>query len=607
MGSFYSSVLFAQADSRRMFGQGTPFQITDLPQQSRLRNRLERLLPKAKQQALKKLHEFSFPENDATVIEVDTNGDIYYIDAEHPPAIAQAEVVSSLPAAPAPVLTLPAIDVFKLHSKSGSSKVVYLDFDGHVITGTAWNNTSGVLTYTAKAFDFDFNPSSFSLNERESIHEIWHRIAEDYAPFDIDVTTEQPTHFGSKVGRVLFTSSVDQNGTPMPSSTGGGVAYINAFGLSNYATFYSPAFVYADNLGPNHAPFMAEAGAHEFGHNLGLSHDGVLNQSVNTVCPSTAVYYCGLGNGSVSWAPIMGTSYYANVTQWSKGEYFSANNTQDDLAVIQNKLGYRNDDHGNVIANASPLIVDSTGAISVTTPQNDPSNSLSSNKGIIETSTDVDVYSFDAAAGSVTFTVTPAWTAFTRTGLNYLQYRGANLDIQATLYNAAGAIVANDLLTDTKATLSTTLSAAGRYYLSVNSVGNTITPYSTYNSMGGYFISGTVVPQTSTHVREDYNSDGKADVLWRNSNTGANYLYFVNGATFTEAAVNTLSTDWQIQGKGDYNAYGKADILWRNSTTGVNYIYQMNGSAYTEAYLDTVPVAWEVAGRGAVNADGRAA
>ncbi|WP_305803521.1 hypothetical protein, partial [Thiolapillus sp.] len=60
-----------------------------------------------------------------------------------------------------------------------------------------------------------------------------------------------------------------------------------------------------------------------------MSHDGT----------SSAGYYSGHGDGFVSWAPIMGVGYYKNVTQWSKGEYPDASQVQDDLAIIDGKLG----------------------------------------------------------------------------------------------------------------------------------------------------------------------------------------------------------------------------------------------------------------------------
>ena len=169
-------------------------------------------------------------------------------------------------------------------------------------------------------------------------------MAEDLAPFDIDVTTEEPSSFDRYTGHVLITHTVDATGKQMPSNGGGGVAYVNVFGRSDYHSYYSPALVYYDHLGNGGQTYVAEASSHEFGHNLGLSHDGAN--------PSTQ-YYQGLGSGLVSWAPIMGNSYYNNVTEWSKGEYPDANQTQDDLAIIEGKLGYTPDDHGDTFATAT--------------------------------------------------------------------------------------------------------------------------------------------------------------------------------------------------------------------------------------------------------------
>ena len=36
---------------------------------------------------------------------------------------------------------------------------------------------------------------------------------------------------------------------------------------------------------------------------------------------------------------------------------------------------------------------------------------------------------------------------------------------------------------------------------------------------------------------------------------------------------------WRVVGSGDYNGDGRADILWRNSSTGANVIWRSANSA----------------------------
>ena len=109
----------------------------------------------------------------------------------------------------------------------------------------------------------------------------------------------------------------------------------------------------------------------------------------------------------------------------------------------------------------------------------------------------------------------------------------------------------------------------------------------------------------------DFDGDGKADILWRNSSTGENYVYLMNGTTIAgEGYIRTVADqNWQVVGLGDFNGDGKADILWRNASTGENYLYPMNGTTIlgTEGYIRTVADQnWQVAGVGDFNGDGKA-
>jgi PKD repeat protein len=393
---------------------------------------------------------------------VDRTGRLYYVD-EFP----EATTTSSGGTATIRGALLPLDQTFKLHSRPGAQRVIYLDFNGHLATGTAWNSYYGLSAIDSPAFDLDGNPSSFNTAEQERIQYIWQRVAEDYAPFNVDVTTEEPPAdamarsstndltFGT---RVVITTDWTAN-TSKPCGCGG-FAYVGVF--DDTTEFYKPAYVFYNRLGSGNEKYVAEATSHEVGHNLGLSHDGQTGGSA---------YYAGHGTGATSWAPIMGVGYSKSLVQWSKGEYPNANNTEDDLARIP-MFGapLRADDHGDGIATATPLTATTNGT-SVTL----------SNDGVISTRTDVDVFSFSSGPGAITLNINPA-------------ARSANLDIQAELYDAGGTLVASSNPTDAlNASISVSNANAGTYYLKVNGVGkgDLATGYSDYASLGQYVITGS--------------------------------------------------------------------------------------------------------------------
>jgi len=463
-----------QGETSRVFGHGQPKSIADLPR-GKLSKRLQSLPPQASAKALRWLQDFSFPEMDLDTLEVDDSGGVFYGDTllPDPAQLDAADSPDTVTTDAVPQATL--ADAFVLHSRPGSANVVYIDFDGATISGTAWNGTYSQLF--ALPYNVEGDGATFSDLERTRIVDIWHRVAEDLAPYDIDVTTERPAVFTPTTGTILVTHSIDANGRAINCTSCGGVAYVNVFGRSNYHTYYSPALVFFDKLGGGNETYVAEASSHEFGHNLGLSHDGT----------STTAYYGGHGSGLVSWAPIMGNSYNNNVTEWSKGEYPGANQTQDDLAIIEGKLGYNPDDHGDTPAAATHLSVDANGSVVASNPELDPYDTLPENKGVIGSADDVDVFWFTAGAGAVNLTITPSWDAFYRTSR-----RGANLDIEAELRNQAGATVAYDEpVDDTSAVISANVSA-GTYYLLISGAGNAVTPYSDYDSLGQYYINGSI-------------------------------------------------------------------------------------------------------------------
>lgn len=365
------------------------------------------------------------------------------------------------PVGKGPASSMPVGQTFNLQSRPGADKVIYLDFDGNTTQGTAWNDANNP-TIVTPAFDTDGNPSAFSNTELETIQAIWQRVAEDFAPFDVNVTTVDPG-----VERLRNTGGSDTQwgiravigGDGAWFGPAGGVAYLGSFNWN----VDTGVFIFSQALGGSEK-YTAEAIGHEVGHSLGLNHDGRTNP--------VEEYYGGQGTGATGWAPIMGVSYYQEVTQWSKGEYANANNTEDDLNVIttQNGFGYRPDDYSNIPATAADATV--TNSTDLTAA------------GVIEKRTDVDYFRFTTGSGTISLTVGPAGP-------------GSNLDVLAQLYDAAGNLVASD---NPVGQLGATLTATvgfGDYYLKIDGVGvgdPATTGYSDYGSLGQYTVTGTIVP-----------------------------------------------------------------------------------------------------------------
>ncbi len=346
---------------------------------------------------------------------------------------------------------------FELHSLAGAAHTIYLDFDGHTTANTLWNqfSTDG-SAFTTPAYSID-GDAAFSIAELTNIQHIWARVAEDFAPFQVNVTTQEPpleALIRSGAGDATWGVRVVVGGagTQWYGAAAGGVAWIGSFTWNSD----TPVYVFEDNLGNGHEKFTAEAITHEVGHALGLGHDGTGDSS----------YYDGHGSGETGWAPIMGAAYHQNLTQWSRGQYSGANNREDDLAIIttRNGFGYRPDDRGDSLADAEPLAVRG-GRVAAT--------------GIIERNTDVDVYSVTVAAGEVTFRIDPA-------------ARGPNLDVLAQLVDASGNILA---AANPAASLGASITAtvpAGTYYLRVSGGASSSGWYNSYASLGQYTVTGEV-------------------------------------------------------------------------------------------------------------------
>jgi len=104
----------------------------------------------------------------------------------------------------------------------------------------------------------------------------------------------------------------------------------------------------------------------------------------------------------------------------------------------------------------------------------------------------------------------------------------------------------------------------------------------------------------------DFNGDGKSDILWRDSG-GTVAIWLMNGAAVgSYGTVATVPTDWSISGVGDFNGDSKADILWRHSSGGVR-VWLMDGySIAANNEVANIWTGWSIVGTGDFNGDRKA-
>lgn len=378
-------------------------------------------------------------ENDLWV-----SGDrLLYVDTAKPVAEPDLE--------PVPLVKhLTEEETFQLHSLPGAPRVIYLDFDGHHSVSNSWNHN-----IMFPAYDTNGNPNAFDQNELDAIYGHWNRVAEDFSPFEVDVTTEEPPAGGlTKNGtgdanwgmRCVMTQATSGFGDGI-----GGVAFLNSYDDS----IDNPCFAF--NKGINNGSMTA---SHEVGHTLGLSHDG-LNGSE---------YHPGAGGtGPTSWGPIMGAPFGKNLVQWSDGTYTGATNTQNDVNIITKT------------ANGTPFKTDDwSGAVPAT---NDvfsfacPDLATSQVTGLLDDRNDTDTFLLHARGGIVSIHAEP-------------NFGGPNVDVLLELFDQAGLLIASDNLAgQVDATISMHL-PAGDYTIRIDGT-ERLPRYTDYGSIGQYTITVT--------------------------------------------------------------------------------------------------------------------
>jgi hypothetical protein len=115
-------------------------------------------------------------------------------------------------------------------------------------------------------------------------------------------------------------------------------------------------------------------------------------------------------------------------------------------------------------------------------------------------------------------------------------------------------------------------------------------------------------PGPTWHVKAsgDFGADGKSEILWQND-SGLPAIWTMNGTSFTAGALlYNPGPTWHIQEAADFSGDGRADILWQNDN-GTPAIWLMDGSTMTTAALLVNPQpSWHVKAAADFSGDGKA-
>ena len=401
------------------------------------------------------------------------------------------------------VAPFPLDQTFLLHSRPTSTHVIYLDFDGTTVSGTAWN--TGLPNGFYSGYSLDGDLSTFNDNEKEQVQSVWQRVAEDYAAFDVDVTTQDPgeaaidrtnaadQNYGTRAA-ISDNSTVSSAVCPSGLRRRGVRRRVQRLRVRHVRARLPPAGVgVPDTAWPTTTPRTSpRRPATRWATTSGSATTGTPRPPrAAATSTTTADTRCGRR----SWA----SATTKPVVQWSKGEYTNANNTAG-----------RPDGHrqrrrpGASPTRPATRVATAAAGLPV--------------RAYITSAADTDTFALGTCAGTLTVSAAGAPPS-------------QDLDLQLELLDASGsvvdtanpasAVVNRDSATGLNASLTAGV-ASGAYYARVDGVGNGTgtTGYTDYASIGAYTLTvsgcnGLAAPAAPAGLAVSTNQTGtSATVTW---------------------------------------------------------------------------------------------
>jgi hypothetical protein len=423
-------------------------------------------------------------------------------------------------------------------------------------------------------------------------------------------------------------------------------------GLAYNGNFVTRALVNVDaswltQYGSNVGSYTHQAYIHEIGHALGLGHAG--NYNTTATYPYDALYQ------NDSWATSV-MSYFSQ----TESDYFDSRGFTDaflltpmvaDILAVQQLYGLStttrsgNTTYGfNSTAGINPIYnaqQHSLSTIAYTIFDTGGTDTLDYSGYTFAQRIDLNPEQFSNVGGrtgnvtiargtiienaiggsgsDVIIGNSAANVLSGRSGTDTLTGGGGNDTFQDTRARLSGDTITDfsvgDRIVFTDATLAT---------FTFNLTGSTLTYSGGSLTLSGP-VSGTIIASAApgggvqltiqqaitNDVRNDFNGDGRSDVLWRHDNGSfTTWLAQANGGFASNDAnsFTVLPTEWRVVGTGDFNGDGRDDIVWRHANGAFTEWLAGGNGSFTSNDANAwamLPNSWQVDGVGDFNNDGK--
>jgi hypothetical protein len=434
--------------------------------------------------------------------------------------------------APAPVV------IPSLNSLQGAAKSIYLDFNGHF--QTQWNRTDPLIKQTYQEVF-----SQPAILSEAQIRKIWETVAEDFAPFNVNVTTVEPPSFANNAAvrvviagensaslitglnsyRTIISNSFIVD-TPTSSPPGySGYSSIGSFTSAEPNVVYvfaerikSMGSISAEGHSMTAAQVIGNTASHEAGHSFGLNHHAGFDAN------GTESDY---DVGTSLTTPIMGENISGDRTLWS--QYTSGSTTVGHIGQLNTLLSIRPDDHGNSsIAGPTQLNVGYWFQPKTATV-----------KGVVGNFSDEDWFRFSTGGGDFKFDVKTVEFANLDAKLELYQSTTAGLTLLATVDPPT---LAGKPFSGLGANLSKTL-GAGTFFVAVKSHGG-------YGDMGNFTLTvsrntGTSFGNVNTDVLDAQSGLTFSTTSSMTPVSGAALATGGSGGGAQASAVDAIYTSWE--------------------------------------------------------------